>query len=414
MPAPRRKNKKKYLTSGGGHYTSKRQVGGPGIFITTIRGKEPRCVQEFYNVLDEVADRLYPKERLAELEKLRPVKAATTNGPDAVKNMDEDTAQAPIQAEEEPEQEPPQVEEEEEEEDQLIEAQIAREIAALNPRKPKKPKPSSSSDPTSTTKGDKSKKEKARFLSVETGTECGQFHFGRCPTRGADEGDADYLALATVCFFSIAWPYDPVELCKAIVDDLQSTRVIKTRSVRTRTRSNPISALLTRLLLPPVDTSRFCLRLTPVSTSCHAMKTETVLEKSKELIRRTFEEYAASKALSEFTFAIEPSIRSHSEPLTRTYLIEQIGLIIKDLALSTSLSLKANLSQPDLVIIPVVLMKEYALGIVEGRGWGGEGKKWNLDALGADINQKLLGGGEKEDGRVEVINRSTGGAIPTL
>ncbi|KDE09869.1 hypothetical protein MVLG_00267 [Microbotryum lychnidis-dioicae p1A1 Lamole] len=362
MPAPRRKNKKKYLASGGGHYTSKHQVGGPGIFITTIRGKEPRCVQEFYNVLDEVADRLYPKERLAELEKLRPVKAATTNGPDAVKNMDEDTAQAPIQAEEEPEQEPPQVEEEEEEEDQLIEAQIAREIAALNPRKPKKPKPSSSSDPTSTTKGDKSKKEKARFLSVETGTEC-------------------------VCFFSIAWPYDPVELCKAIVDDLQSTKVIKTR---------------------------FCLRLTPVSTSCHAMKTETVLEKSKELIRRTFEEYAASKALSEFTFAIEPSIRSHSEPLTRTYLIEQIGLIIKDLALSTSLSLKANLSQPDLVIIPVVLMKEYALGIVEGRGWGGEGKKWNLDALGADINQKLLGGGEKEDGRVEVINRSTGGAIPTL
>ncbi|SCZ95262.1 BZ3500_MvSof-1268-A1-R1_Chr11-2g03391 [Microbotryum saponariae] len=352
MPAPRRKNKKKYLTSAGGHYTSKRQVGGPGIFITTIRGKEPRCVQEFYNVLDEVADRLYPKERLAELEKLRPVKAA------------------PVRAEEEPEQEPPQVEEEDEA-DQSIEAQIAREIAALNPRKPKKPKPSSSSDPTGTTKGDKSKKEKARFLSIETGTEC----------------DADYLALGTVCFFSVAWPYDPVELCKAIVDDLQSTRVIKTR---------------------------FCLRLTPVSTSCHAMKTETVLEKSKELMRRTFEEYAASKAVSEFTFAIEPSIRSHSEPLTRTYLIEQIGLIIKDLALSTSLSLKANLSQPDLVIIPVVLMKEYALGIVEGRGWGGEGKKWNLDALGADINQKLLGGGEKEEGGVEVINRSTEGAIPTL
>ena len=38
----------------GGGYTSKRQVGGKGIFVTTIRGKESRCVGEMYDLLDEV------------------------------------------------------------------------------------------------------------------------------------------------------------------------------------------------------------------------------------------------------------------------------------------------------------------------------------------------------------------------
>ncbi|SCV73440.1 BQ2448_7366 [Microbotryum intermedium] len=383
MTEGRGKGKKKYVSGG---YTSKRQVGGPGIFITTIRGKESRCVQEFYNLLDEVADRLYPKERLAELEKLRPAKAAATTS-DAPGLMNQDATEAPIKPEEE-QQEDPQAEKETEE-DQSIEAQIAREIAALNPRKTKKSKKSLSSQSTST-KGGTGKKKRARFLSAETGTECGQSFFPTRSTptrqRRAHERVADLspdsMRVRTVCFFSIAWPYDPVELCKGIVDDLQSTKVLKTR---------------------------FCLRLTPVSISCHAMKTETVLEQSKELIRRTFKEFSASKQISDFTFAIEPSIRSHSEPITRSWLIEGFGHLVNDVASSESLQIKANLSNPDLVLLPVVLMKEYALGIVEGKGWVGEGKKWNMDAIGAEINKKLLSG-DKADGAVEVINRSTGGA----
>lgn len=37
-----------------GGYQSKRPLGGKGIFITTIRGKESRCVGEMYDLLDEV------------------------------------------------------------------------------------------------------------------------------------------------------------------------------------------------------------------------------------------------------------------------------------------------------------------------------------------------------------------------
>lgn len=39
---------------GGHNWSSKRPVGGKGIFVTTMRGKEARCVGEIYDLLDEV------------------------------------------------------------------------------------------------------------------------------------------------------------------------------------------------------------------------------------------------------------------------------------------------------------------------------------------------------------------------
>lgn len=39
---------------GARNWSSKRPVGGKGIFVTTLRGKESRCVGEFYDLLDEV------------------------------------------------------------------------------------------------------------------------------------------------------------------------------------------------------------------------------------------------------------------------------------------------------------------------------------------------------------------------
>jgi len=45
--------------SGGQHkahiYASKRPVGGKGIFVTCVRGKESRAVGEMYDLLEEVS-----------------------------------------------------------------------------------------------------------------------------------------------------------------------------------------------------------------------------------------------------------------------------------------------------------------------------------------------------------------------
>jgi tRNA acetyltransferase TAN1 len=37
------------------YYSSRRPVGGKGIFVTTVRGKESRCAGEMYDLLDEVS-----------------------------------------------------------------------------------------------------------------------------------------------------------------------------------------------------------------------------------------------------------------------------------------------------------------------------------------------------------------------
>lgn len=47
-----------------GYYSSKRPVGGKGIFITTVRGKESRCAGEAYDLLDEASTRSESHSRL--------------------------------------------------------------------------------------------------------------------------------------------------------------------------------------------------------------------------------------------------------------------------------------------------------------------------------------------------------------
>lgn len=51
---PSYRGKGKSGNSRGGVYKSKRPVGGNGIFITCIRGKESRALIEIMDLLDEV------------------------------------------------------------------------------------------------------------------------------------------------------------------------------------------------------------------------------------------------------------------------------------------------------------------------------------------------------------------------
>lgn len=55
---PKRAGKDKGKGGGAQRYKSKRTVGGRGIFVTCIRGKEQRSQAEFMDLLDEVSSTL--------------------------------------------------------------------------------------------------------------------------------------------------------------------------------------------------------------------------------------------------------------------------------------------------------------------------------------------------------------------
>ena len=152
------------------YYVSKRPVGGRGIFVTCIRGKEKRSLDEFMDLMEEVsatcnclkvvrrshalrfpislsvlqtADSIYPQSRLDELALTRTHRqAASGTGPEGPE-LAENSAS-------------------EDDEDESIEASIARELAELKNSNTKgKGKPSG-----------QLKGPKPRFQSVETSTEC--------------------------------------------------------------------------------------------------------------------------------------------------------------------------------------------------------------------------------------------------
>lgn len=156
----------------------------------------------------QVADRLYPPSRLAELEKFRPVRYtpnpapttadsltpadATTTQPD---NEDASDAPSPAPA--------PAPESSSDDEDESIEASIARELAALKSKARGGPKPKKAR--TVGPDGQPAPKPpKPRFQSLETKTEC-------------------------LVFIAVGFPYDPLELSNAIVEEVRETGNAKTR-----------------------------------------------------------------------------------------------------------------------------------------------------------------------------------------
>lgn len=149
----------------------------------------------------QVADRLYPPERLAELEKHRPLRytpASASTDPTATPTdpalaTDDLTLDAPSPAPDSPSSD----------EDESIEASIARELAALKSAKGRGPKPKKPR--TVGPDGQPGPKPpKPRFQSLETKTEC-------------------------LVFIAVGFPYDPLELANAIVEEVRETGNAKTR-----------------------------------------------------------------------------------------------------------------------------------------------------------------------------------------
>lgn len=188
------------------YYSSKRPVGGKGIFITTVRGKESRCAGEAYDLLDEVADRLYPPERIAQMQQARlawinsraekgrgaaTAELAAQDGEDE-DFADADTDEASNAAGSPPP--PPQTtgndDDSDDDDDLDIEASIQKELAALKaghggqvaPAKARRSKlgvvTGGDGDKDKSGGGGKqTRKERPRFQSIQTDTECREFWY---------------------------------------------------------------------------------------------------------------------------------------------------------------------------------------------------------------------------------------------
>ncbi|GAA5957058.1 hypothetical protein JCM3765_005393 [Sporobolomyces pararoseus] len=340
-------------------YASKRPVGGKGVFVTCVRGKESRAVGEMYDLLEEVADRLYPKERVDKMmearqkmieERAKAKLAEASNGEgegaheeamaqdqDAEKaENDEENPTAPVVADDS----------DDDDDDLDIEASIQKELAALKSGR------GGSQTKVKQDKGKGKAKERPRFQNIETGTEC-------------------------LCFIAIAWPYDPVELVEAIVSEVQETGQSRTRYVQ---------------------------RLSPTVVTCHSNSIEIIEQQSARLIEQVFTDWASANSKTFASYQIEPTLRSHTAPLSRSLLLPLLGTLTSRLSSAPTLSspcpsrpiikVKADLKNPDLVLLPTVLKNCYALSIVEGRLW--KGKKFNLEQIAMEVRRQK-GAAEDEE-----------------
>ncbi|GAA5913412.1 hypothetical protein JCM5296_000906 [Sporobolomyces johnsonii] len=328
-------------------YNSKRPVGGKGIFVTCVRGKESRCVGEIYDILDEVADRLYPPERIEKMKAAREAQLQKGEKPEGDDGMNEDEIATD---EARPAPAPAPVVDDSDDEDDDIEASIQKELAALKAGR------GGTGVTKATLKDDKGKgkaKERPRFQSIETGTEC-------------------------LCFIATAWPYDPVELVEALVSEVQETGQSRTRFVQ---------------------------RLSPTTITCHSSSVDQVELQSARLIEQAFTSWAAANNTTTITYQIEPSLRSHTAPLSRAMLLPLLGSQISRLSSAPTvsspcpsrplLSVRADLKNPDLVLLPTVLKNCYGLSIVEGKLW--KGKKFNLEQIAMEVRRRK--GAEEDDAK---------------
>ncbi|GAA5869037.1 hypothetical protein JCM1840_000449 [Sporobolomyces johnsonii] len=328
-------------------YNSKRPVGGKGIFVTCIRGKESRCVGEIYDILDEVADRLYPPERIEKMKAAREAQLQKGEKPEGDDGMNEDEIATDGAT---PAPAPAPVVDDSDDDDDDIEASIQKELAALKAGR------GGTVVTKAASKDDKGKgkaKERPRFQSIETGTEC-------------------------LCFIATAWPYDPVELVEALVSEVQETGQSRTRFVQ---------------------------RLSPTTITCHSSSVDQVELQSARLIEQAFTSWAAANNTTTITYQIEPSLRSHTAPLSRAMLLPLLGSQISRLSSAPTvsspcpsrplLSVRADLKNPDLVLLPTVLKNCYGLSIVEGKLW--RGKKFNLEQIAMEVRRRK--GAEEDDAK---------------
>lgn len=167
-----------FITQG---YSSKRPVGGPGLFITCVRGKEQRCVAEVLDMLDIYANKLYSPERLAAYAALPPtwmLKESNLSTKDPL-NLDSLADTLPSDPQQRPEDPLSSDSEEEDPVDESIEDSIARELLALKAARSAGRRNINESGQrdgdavdSQGTKQVREKRIRPRFMSLETNCEC--------------------------------------------------------------------------------------------------------------------------------------------------------------------------------------------------------------------------------------------------
>lgn len=121
-------------------------------------------------------------------------------------------------------------------------------------------------------------------------------------------------------------------------------------------------------------------------------------------------ELTISLALTVVQYQIEPSLRSHTAPLSRNLLLPLLGSLTSRLSSAPTLSspnpsrpvinVKADLKNPDLVLLPTVLKNCYALSIVEGKLW--KGKKFNLEQIAMEVRRQKGAAEDEEKAKLKL------------
>ncbi|SPO23733.1 related to TAN1 - putative tRNA acetyltransferase [Ustilago trichophora] len=315
-----------------------RNISGPGIFVTCVQGKERKAALQFIDLLNEVADRLYPGvaplppvQAGAEGEEVKKDvvdQAETEEDMDALRNGAVASTIANDQTSEVKAEEVSKVEPKK---DASAEDDIASQIAA-------ELKDIKSSERPSRGFKSKSSNTAVRFKNVETDTEC-------------------------FLFISVSPPFDPYLLVYTILTEVETTGEPR---------------------------SRFVQRLTPVTTTCSANAEDLTL-----LSRTILPQHFSTTASEAKTFKIDPRIRSHSK-LKRNDVIQIIASNIPtaegEQGGERTRIHTANLSNPELWIVVEVVKNSAAISVVKDYE---RFKKLNLQSVALAANEKRA----QEEGR---------------
>ncbi|PWN53233.1 hypothetical protein IE53DRAFT_377497 [Violaceomyces palustris] len=316
-----------------------KKISGPGIFLTVTKGKERRAAAQFIDYLDDVADQIYPGLDLLDSDDEGEGQEDEAVGGEKVDWDDEDALDRLMNGsptlpdgkvdgrdgDRKGEVDGPQVVEEQGGEEQTdppskkttrrveeddVEAMIRAELEELKGnsggvghRRDRKltKEEGKSEDQSSREKDGKKPRQKRRFVSVETDTEC-------------------------LCFIKCARPIDPFKMVYHILEEIERTGEARTMYVY---------------------------RISPVKDTCPAYE-----DSLKELTERTLEQDLPKDESK--TFKIEPRIRSHSN-LKRDQVIQ---IVVSSLPQVEGGKHKVDLKNPQLLIVVEIFKSIAAVGVV--------------------------------------------------
>ncbi|GAC97487.1 hypothetical protein PHSY_005073 [Pseudozyma hubeiensis SY62] len=326
-----------------------KNISGPGIFVTCVQSKERKAALQFIDLLNEVADRIYPgvaAQPLEDLEEQRQENDSMDDAEgdeDAMRNGVASGSMQPRSTVEPPadtkSKEPTKATVAAEEDD--IAAQIAAELKDIKSTEKSNRNHSSKSAPP------------VRFKSITTDTEC-------------------------FLFVSVSPPFDPYLLVYTILRDVELSGEPRTRFVQ---------------------------RLTPVTTTCPANATDLTT-----LAQSILPKYFSSNPAEAKTFKIDPRIRSHGK-LKRNDVIQIIASQIPTAEPEEEGGERkrihtANLNNPDLWIVAELVKNSAAISVLTEYE---RFKKMNLQSVASAANERRakeegggadkVGGGEAE-GRI--------------